>query len=158
MLHKRRVLVCLAVATVCLAGIALAKAVKQELVNEDGEEIGQAILNYAKGANKTECQVNCWDMEPETEYTALVCECDDDGEIVDCIELGSFTTNKKGKGNLHASVEGDVSNWCVVLGTEGTDGLATPCGAVPGVDWDELKKALLPGIVIDPSTGKPVEP
>ena len=155
---KRNVLICLTAVTLCSAIIALAKAVERELVDADGNQVGKAVLNYAKGADKTEIQVNCWDMEPETEYTALVCECDDDGEIVDCIELGSFTTNKKGKGNLHASVEGDVSNWCVVLGTEGIDGLATPCGAVPGVDWDELKKALLPGIVIDPSTGKPVEP
>jgi hypothetical protein len=98
-------------------------------VNEAGEEIGQAILNYAKGANKTECQVNCWDMESETEYTALVCECDDDGEVIDCVELGSFTTNKKGKGHLHASVEGDVSDWCVVFGVLDDSGdFLVPCG------------------------------
>ena len=116
MLLKRKVLICLAAVTICLSGIALAKAVKQELVNEDGEIIGKANLNYAKGANKTECQVNGWDLDTETEYIVLLCVCDDDGEVTDCTEVGSFTTNKKGKGHLHASVEGDVSDWCVVFG------------------------------------------
>ena len=134
MLRTRNVLACLAAVALCLAAVVLAKAVQQELVDADGNQIGKANLNYAKGADKTECQVNCWDLEPETEYTVLLCECED-GEVADCIELGSFTTNKKGEGHLHARVDGDVANWCVVIGVVDGDGAITPCGWRNG-DWN----------------------
>ena len=128
MLLRRNVLTCLAAVTVCLAAIALGKAVRQELLNEDADVVGRTNLNYAKGANRTECQINCWDMESETEYSVLLCECHDDGAVTDCFEIGSLTTNKKGKGHLHASVEGDVSDRHVVIGIVGNDGAVTPCG------------------------------
>ena len=115
MLRKKRLWVCLTALTLCLGGVALGKALKHELLSEDGVVLGKAKLNYAKGAKKTECQVNCWDLEPKTEYIVLLCECYGD-EVSDCMELGTLTTNKKGKGHLHTHVEGDVWNWCVVVG------------------------------------------
>jgi hypothetical protein len=130
MLLKRKVFIFLAVVAVCLSGITLAKAVKQELVNEDIEVIGKAKLNYGKGANKTEIQVNCWDLDRETEYIGVLYEYDDE-EVTDRIELGRFTTNKKGRGHAHARVEEDVSDWCIVIGieVEGDDGtFVIPCG------------------------------
>ena len=116
MLRTRSLLICLTAVTLSLAGIALGKAVKQDLVNENGDVIGKANINYAKGENKTEVQANCWDMDPETDYTVFLCECNED-EITDCIELGSFTR-----------VEGDYPDWCVVVGTVSDDGVVTPCG------------------------------
>ena len=114
MLRRKRLLICIALVTVSLAGVALGKAVKQELVNEDGEVMGKAKLNYAKGADKTEIQINCRGLQPETDYFVWLCQCD--GDDVDCIELGSFTTNKKGRAKLHTRLDGDASDWCVVVG------------------------------------------
>ena len=127
-LRRRGLLLCLAV--VMLSSIALGKAVKQELLGEDDQVLGKAKLNYAKGANKTEIQVNCRGLEAETEYLVLLFEFDGGGEVADWFELGSFTTNKKGKGRLHARVDGDVSDWCVVVGV--VDGnIVYPCAGGP---------------------------
>ena len=117
MLRRRNMLIWLAAVTVSLAGMAQAKAVKQELLGEDEQVLGKAKLNYAKGANKTEIQLNCRSLEPETEYTVLLFEFDDEGEVAEWFELGSFTTNKKGKGKLHARVDGDVSERTIVIGS-----------------------------------------
>jgi len=139
MVRTRNVLVCLTAITLCLAGIALGKAVKQDLMNEDGDVLGNAVLNYAKGADKTEIQVNCQGLEEGTDYTVLLCPCDAGGELDDCIVLGSFTTGKNGKGHLHAREEGDVSDGCVVVGivVEGPGGPAVvPCvQKPPDPDW-----------------------
>lgn len=121
MLCTRSIWICLTAVTLCLAGIALGKAVHLDLVDADGNTIGKANLNYAKGADKTECQMNCWDLEPETDCILLLCECDDDGSVADCIELGSFATNENGRGHLHARVDGDVSDWCVLIGVGPAD-------------------------------------
>ena len=132
-LCKRSILICLTGVTLCLAGAALGKAVKEELVcePEDGQVqvLGKAKLNYARGADKTEIQVNCRGLEAETEHLVLLCECGE-GEVTDCIELGSFTTNKKGKGKLHARVQGDKSDWCVVVGVVEGD-TVLPCAGGP---------------------------
>ena len=127
---------------------SLAGVVTQDLVSEDDQEVGKALLWYDENMDETDIRQNCWDLEPGTEYVVLLCECDDDGEVISYIELGSFTTNETGNANLHARVDGDKADWCVVVGSEGADGLVTPCGAVPGVNWDKLKEAVLPGIVI----------
>ena len=148
MLRTRNVLICSAAVALCLVGIALAKAVHQELVEADGNTIGKASLNYAKGANKTEIQVDCWDLDPQTEYLLLLCECDG-GQVADCFELGSLTTNKQSKGHLHARVGGDYSDWCVVIGiaVEGDDGtVVTPCGY-------DTRIGLLPALPIMPIPG-----
>jgi hypothetical protein len=110
---------------------------KQELVFADGQASGEAILTYAKGADKTEIQVNCRDLDPDTEYAVRLCECDDDGVVTTDVELGAFTTNKHGKGHLHARVGGDVSDWCVFVGMV-DDGVFSPL-AVPSAvdDWDQ---------------------
>lgn len=126
MLRKRNILICLAVVTFCLAGVAPGKAVKQQLLGEDDQVLGKAKLNYAKGANKTEIQLNCRGLEPETEYIVWLFEFDDDGEVTDWFELGRFTTNKKGKGKLHARVGGDKSDWCLVVGVIDSDGYVVP--------------------------------
>lgn len=152
MVRTRNVPVCLAAVTLCLAGIVLAKAVHQDLVDADENPVGQASLNYAKGAGKTEIQVNCWDLDPETEYIVLLCECDG-GQVTDCFELGRLTTNQQGKGRLHARVGGDCSDWCVVVGiaVEGDDGtVVTPCGY-------DTRMGFVPALPIMPVPG-PIPP
>ena len=108
MLSKKRVLILFATILVCVAGLALAKAVKVELMPYpaaaplEPDASGHAILNYAKGQDKTIVQVNCWDLKPDTEYTVYL---NDGGFYV----IGNFTTRKNGSGNLHVSIAGDVS-------------------------------------------------
>jgi hypothetical protein len=154
MLRKRNILICLTAVSLCLTGIALGKAVKQELVNENDEVIGNAILNYAKGADKTEIQVNCHGLEPETEYLIVLYQIDEQGNIADPMVIGSFITNKKGKGQLHARVQGDASERSVMLGAVGPDGLVTPCAGDGCVDPDVWRK--LPPIMGD--SGWPICP
>ena len=122
MLRKRNALIYIAAVTLSLSGVALAKAVKVELVVMDlgSSGGGEAILNYAKGTDKTEIQVNCKGMEPNAEHIVWICDWTD--EKSDYIELGTLTTNKKGKGVLHARVKGDISERSVVvLGDDGTN-------------------------------------
>ena len=91
-----------------VAGVALAKAVKVELVPwsdsvaPEPDASGHAILNYAKGADKTEVQVNCWGLTPETDYTVYL----NNGSWY---SIGTFTTNGYGDGNLHVKLAGDAS-------------------------------------------------
>jgi hypothetical protein len=121
MLFKRPVLICLIAVNFCFAGIVVGKAVKLELGGQgiESSAAGKAMLDYSKGADKTEIQVNCKGMEPNTEFIVLLYDCTDEGTSY--IKLGSLTTNKKGKGTLHTRAEGDVSGLSVaVLGDDGT--------------------------------------
>ena len=106
MLRRKLVSICLVALILGVTGIALAKAVKVELApygTLEPDASGHAILNYAKGADKTEVQVNCWGLTPETEYTVYL----NDG--VDYYAIGTFTTDSSGDGHLHAKLEGDAS-------------------------------------------------
>jgi len=108
MSHKKSALICLTALVAFVAVIALAGAVKIELmpyppaapIDEDAS--GQAILNYVKGADKTEVQVNCLGLEPQMEYTVYL---DEGGWNA----IGTFTTRKNGSGNFHAKLDGDHS-------------------------------------------------
>jgi len=109
MLRKKNVLICLAAVVLCVAGIALAAAVKVELMPYaypgaepiEPDASGQAVLNYAKGADKTEIQVNCRGLTPGEEYTVYI------GSPWEVI--GTFIARKNGSGNLHARPDGDQS-------------------------------------------------
>jgi tetratricopeptide (TPR) repeat protein len=94
----------------------LAELVTQNLMSEDGEVLGKALLYYAESVNETRIRLKCWDLAANAEYTGLLCEVDDDGNVIDCIELGSFTTDEDGKGSLRFSVDGNVSEWTIVVG------------------------------------------
>jgi len=109
MLRKRALLICIGAVVLCAAGIALAAAVKVTLEPfpagspiEPGAS-GQAVLNYAKGADKTEVQVNCKGLKPDSDYVVYL----KTGGTFDLI--GKFITNSKGNGHLHASLAGDRS-------------------------------------------------
>jgi hypothetical protein len=123
MLRTRNVLICLPLVTLCLAGTALARAARQELVDADENQIGEANLNYAEGAHKTEIQVNGWDLASETEHVVLLCDGDGAEEAI-----GSFTTDEEGRGHFHARCEGCVCDGSVVLGVLGADAVFVPCG------------------------------
>lgn len=89
-------------------GLALSKAVKMELAPypatspiEPGAS-GHAILNYAKGADGTEIQVNCWGLTPDTTYTVYL-------KPAAYLAIGTFTTKKNGSGNFHIRLDGDQS-------------------------------------------------
>ena len=99
-----------------------AAAVKVALVPYDNPVIGlaepdasgHAILNYAKGADKTEVQVNCWGLMPDSEYTVYL-------KAATWHPVGTFTTRKNGSGNLHAKLPGDHSGHLPVA-VNNTDG------------------------------------
>ena len=80
---------------------------------------GRAILNYAKGADKTEIQVNCWGLDPDYNYTAWInvtglgCP-----EIGGWSNIGTFSVNTKGNGHVHASVPTDVSGAVLMVNFE----------------------------------------
>ena len=107
MLRKKALLICLAAVVLCVAGIALAAAVKVELLPYpaaaplEPDASGQAVLNYAKGADKTEIQVNCAGLTPGEGYTVYI------GSPWEVI--GTFVARKNGSGNLHARPDGDQS-------------------------------------------------
>ena len=107
MLRKKELLICLAAVVLCVAGIALAAAVKVDLLPyppaapQEPDASGQAVLNYAKGADKTEIQVNCAGLTPGAEYTVYI------GTPWEVI--GTFVARKNGTGNLHARPDGDQS-------------------------------------------------
>jgi len=107
MLRKKALLICLAAVVLCVAGIALAAAVKVDLLPFpaadplEPDASGKAVLNYAKGADKTEIQVNCAGLTPGAEYTVYI------GSPWEVI--GTFVARKNGTGNLHARPDGDQS-------------------------------------------------
>ncbi|UCE17173.1 MAG: hypothetical protein JSV84_09725 [Gemmatimonadota bacterium] len=108
-MYKKFALIGLVIALV--AGIALAKAVKVDLVpyvDADGNVLepnayGKAMLNYAKGADKTEVQVNCWDLVPNAMYTVYL------NNSGTWYSICTFTTDSNGEGHCHAKLAGDVS-------------------------------------------------
>ena len=69
---KKSVVICITAIVLCVGGIALAKAVKLTLVpvddSPDPDGSGRAVLNYAKGEDKTIIQVNCRGLTPGGEY------------------------------------------------------------------------------------------
>ena len=109
MLRKKALLICLAAVVLCVAGIALAAAVKVELLPYaypgadplEPDAAGQAVLNYAKGADKTEIQVNCSGLTPGEGYTVYI------GSPWEVI--GTFVARNNGTGNLHVRPDGDQS-------------------------------------------------
>jgi len=123
----------------------LTELVTQDLENADGEDVGKALLCYDENANKTCIRVHCWFLEADTEYTVLLCVYDDDGNATD-IELGSIATDTKGKGHLHACIQGDKSDGAVVIGTLTPGGDITPCGVPSDEEYEALIRELYPEI------------
>ena len=111
MLGKKVGLICLVGVILCGTGIALAAAVKVELAPYpaaspiEPQASGRMVLNYAKGADKTVVQLNCWGLMPESEYTVYLSP--DSG--ITWENIGTFTTRKNGTGNLHVALPGDRS-------------------------------------------------
>lgn len=107
---RKSVSLLVAAIVLCGAGVALAAAVKVNLAHyaggPDEGASGQAVLNFAKGANKTEIQINCQGLTPDTNYTVYLSQTST-GPTFD--PVGDFTTHENGKGNLHLSIPGDVS-------------------------------------------------
>ena len=93
-----------AVLVLC-AGLLMAAAVKFDLQPYGVQAIpgsyGQAVLNYAQGADKTEIQVNCWGLTAGTEYKVYY--------GMPWVMVGTFTAKKNGTGNFHTWVAGDAS-------------------------------------------------
>ena len=111
MLRKKNLLICLAAVVLCVAGIALAKAVKVDLQNpaglpaddQDAGATGRAVLNYAKGADKTEVQFNCQGLTPGATYVIGIVD------VGIFPGTGTYTPLPNGKLMVHAAVSGDVS-------------------------------------------------
>ena len=108
-MSKTKVLmICVGAIVICLAGVALAKAVKVDLEPyptagpiEPGA-FGKAVLNYAKGADETQIQINCWGLLAETTYKVYL-------KPAGWELIGTFTTRRNGTGNFHIALECDRS-------------------------------------------------
>ena len=115
MLRKKALLICLAAVVLCVAGIALAKAVKVDLQNPaalpaddpDAGATGRAVLNYAKGADKTVVQINCQGLSPGATYVAGIIG---GGRFPD-----KYIALPNGKLVIHATMTGDISGKRVVV-------------------------------------------
>ena len=109
MLRRRILLLCLGAVVFTAAAVALAAAVKVQLMPFppadpiEPDACGRVVLNYAKDADKTEVQVNCWGLMGCEEYTVYL------KAPGGFHPIGDFTTNKKGNGHLHAKLPGDHS-------------------------------------------------
>jgi hypothetical protein len=120
MMRRKIALVCLAAVILCGTGIVLAKAVKVQLLPFPADDpaepdaSGRAVLNYAKGADKTEIQVNCWGLTPNSDYTLWISA---DGNTF--VQVGAFTADEYGDGCVHARVQGDVSGYTVAVNAAG---------------------------------------
>jgi|GEM_PF-3262261 len=108
MLRKSIIWVCLVSFVLATAGIAFAAAVKVILSPYPADDpiepdaTGRAVLNYAKGKDKTEVQVNCWGLTPNSDYRLWL-------YLGGWKRVDVFTTDEDGEGHLHAKLSGDVS-------------------------------------------------
>ena len=113
MLYKRNVLIFVTVITLSLAGIALGRAIRQDLepLDPESDAWGFAVLNYAKGPDETIISVQGRNLEPGEVYSVLLGDCDS----YEWESIGCFTARKNGKGHLHVSRLWDVSETCVLV-------------------------------------------
>ncbi|HUW20513.1 MAG TPA: hypothetical protein VMW16_14545 [Sedimentisphaerales bacterium] len=106
---KKVGLICVVSVVLLAAAVALAAAVKVELLPCPAENpiepnaSGHAILNYAQGRDKTMVEINCWGLKADMNYTAHLKAPEGFHSI------GMFTTRKNGSGNLNVDLEGDHS-------------------------------------------------
>lgn len=111
MFNKKMIGIGVAVLVMVLAGVALAAAVKVTLTPYPASEPiepnakGKVILNYAKGAAKTEIQVSCTGLTSDTQYTVYL----KDPITAAFYSIGTFTTDEFGSGAVHVKLSGDKS-------------------------------------------------
>ena len=108
MLKKKNVLICLAAVVLCVAGVALAKAVKVEL-NPIGDDPGGGfvIFNDTSGPENVQVQMSLKGALPKTDYDVIVHVGGPDTYVA------TITTNAKGNANFHYSGSADPvpGNW-----------------------------------------------
>ena len=105
---KKTVLICVATVVLCVAGIALAKAVKLDLVPcpinyPDPGNLppggGFVVLNNSSGdCHNLELTVSLKGVEPNTTYDIYLFV---DGSWYAGAKAGTVTTNKRGNANFH---------------------------------------------------------
>ena len=124
MLKRKVALTCMAVVILGTAGFALAKAVKVGMVatpyaRAQGLEgaRGKVILNYAKGADKTEIQYNGMGLAPNTETRVYLLETTGGWQL-----LGTATSDENGDVSFHISRPGKVAVSRVALNQNLGDG------------------------------------
>jgi len=98
MLRKKALLICLAAVVLCVAGVALAKAVKAEL-NSIGVDPGGGfvIFNDTSGPENVQIQMSLKGALPKADYDVIVHIGAPDAYVA------TVTTNVKGNANFHYS-------------------------------------------------------
>jgi len=108
MLRKKALLICLAAVVLCVAGIALAKAVKVDL-NPIGVDPGGGfvVFNNTSGPENVQVQMSLKGALPNTDYDVIVHVGGPDTHVA------TITTNAKGNANFHYSGSADPvpGNW-----------------------------------------------
>ena len=106
-MKKYASVVAICMLAVMVATAAFAAAVKIDLANSGEanhpDAVGKAVLNYAKGADKTEIQINCSGLIPGNTYEVYV-KCN-----AGWVSIGEFVAGPNGKGTFHARPDGDCS-------------------------------------------------
>ncbi len=108
MLRKKVLMTCLAAVVLCVAGIALAKAVKVDL-NPIGVDSGGGfvVFNNTSGPENVQVQMSLKGALPNTDYDVFV---HIDGPDT---YVATITTNAMGNANFHYSGSADPvpGNW-----------------------------------------------
>ena len=108
MLRKKALLICLAAVVLCVAGVALAKAVKVDL-NPIGVDPGGGfvVFNNTSGPENVQVQMSLKGALPNTDYDVIVHVGGPDTYVA------TITTNAKGNANFHYSGSADPvpGNW-----------------------------------------------
>ena len=104
-MYKKNMVICIMAILLCVGGIALAKAVKLNLVppanSVDPDGYGHAVLNYSKDEDVTIIQVNCEGLTPGHQYGVNL------GDNMGSV--GTAVAHKNGKIMIHAEREGDLT-------------------------------------------------
>ena len=106
---SRRLFLLSVIVLVGLGGIAIAAAIKVDLVpalippdDPDSGAYGQAVLKYVRGPDKTMIRINCGGLTPGEEYQV---------GLFYYGSLGNVTAGNNGKIALHVRIPGDVSGF-----------------------------------------------
>lgn len=111
MLRKKVLLTCLAAVVLCVAGIALAAAVKVDLnpisVGDQDPGGGFVVFNNTSGPENVQVQMSLKGALPNTDYDVIVHVGGPDTYVA------TITTNAEGNANFHYSGSADPvpGNW-----------------------------------------------
>lgn len=114
-MSKRNCLLLVTMVVLVSVSTTYAAAVKLDLVkpkhtNAPENASGRAILNHAKGSDKTIIQINCRDLYANIGYSVQLYDLEGGYALI-----GTIKAHKNGTGTLHTVLSGDHSACRVIV-------------------------------------------